>query len=274
LDSFVPDIAFIEYVVNDSVIQDSVYTYTDALIFKLRKINPKINIVYVATTSKNHKNDILNNNEPKGVRLAREISDFNNVHFVDVGSKLWKSIIAEKVGYVDYLPDGIHPNDEGHNIYYKSLIEDLSIYLDKIADFNNSGSYLNGSDYGNATIEPATKILDTNCTMKGSYLECNVGETIEFNFNGTAIGFEQKIVSDGGRLVCTLDDLSSVSIDFWDNFALSFDRKGATVFFHNLNDTDHSLKCTVDNIILGSPEGNSLGQTTYISGIMVTIPFP
>lgn len=274
LDGFVPDVAFIEYVVNDPVDKNFIYTYIDALILKLRVINPKVNIIYVATTDQSHKSARLHENEPNGVRFAREISNFNHIHFIDVGKELWNKVFTEAVNYINYLPDGVHPNDKGHKIYFETLKKDLKLYLVNSNGYlninhNTSSSYLDGSGYKTTTINPVNNILDTNCSINNNYLECSVGKAFKYNFYGSMIGFELKIASDGGQLYCTLDNRHSTNIDFWDTSALSFDRPSTKILFHDLKITSHSLECSVKDVILSNTKGRSTGKTTYISGLIV-----
>ncbi len=272
LNGFIPDIAFIEYVMNDPAQQDFIYTFVDAIIKKLRTMNPRVNIIYVATTGFYHQSSISKGDEPDGVKFAREISSLNDIHFVNVGQKLWETIMAENVSYTRYLPDGIHPNDDGYEIYYETLVEDLGSYLSSGIEIYKTDSYLQGSGYANAAIEPIGNIKNTDCTMQDNYLVCTTGQSFTFDFDGNYLGFEVKIASDGGQLTCTLDWENSVFVDFWDSYALSYDRKSSIRLFANIYSSSHSIECIANDVILSNPNGSSLGQTTYISGILVNEP--
>lgn len=270
LDNFIPDVAFIEYVMNDTINSDYIYTNIDALVYKLRVKNPDVIIVYVATTGSRQKSLRIKNIEPKSVRLAREISEYNNVFFIDVGAALWREIIINEVGSIEYLPDGVHPNDAGYAVYFQEVKDQLTQYLPIAEGARVADSYLHGSGLGEATIIAKDAITDTDCQLNDNHLVCDQGQRFSYTFYGANIGLTFDITSDGGQMDCLLDSNESIVINFWDKYTQKRSRPHGKLLFTNQSMENHVLNCQVNDVLLDNPEVSSTGHMAYISGLMVS----
>jgi lysophospholipase L1-like esterase len=269
LNDFVPDLAFIEYVVNDPTNEDFINTNVDALIYKLRVKNPDVVIVYVATTRSSHQNDYMDNKWPLSVTMHSAISKLNEVYFINPGQVLWQTIIENNATTADYLPDGVHPNNEGHYIYYEYVKTQLTDYLANASGSGIADSYLHGSNLADADIYKVDTITDTNCTLQNAQLICSENQYFTFEFYGDNFGLTLSITPDGGQLECSVADKTS-KINFWDKYALQFSRRGGKLIFNDLGLNWHLAHCYVNDILLEDSNGSSTGHNAKITGIMLS----
>ena len=273
LQGFVPDVVFIDFSVNDPVLQSFVDTNMDALIYKFRALNPKVIINTVAVTTSAQEAARLSGQEPESTRLARTITEANQAHFIDVGAFLWGRIIENGVTVRHYLPDGVHPNDMGQELYFEKLRDDLATYLPTATGTGAVSSYLNATGLANATIWPVSAVRNTDCALKDGALVCDLGQIMRYDFEGSAIGFSSLTAGDGGQMFCTLDGKKRRTMNFWDKYAQRIgSRENAAVLYEGLTDTRHTLECRVNDVILSNSGLSSVGHMARISGLLVTKP--
>lgn len=270
LDGFVPDIAFIEYVINDPENRAYVQRNVDAIMYKFRTINPDILLAYVATTGVRYEEQARAGVEPDGVQIAREIAELNNVLFVDAGNALWQEIISTDTDPAQYLPDGVHPSSAGHKIYADTVSAALEKYLPTAEPYGLADSHLRGSGYGEAWLAPVTAITDTDCTAANDTLTCETGQGFSLAFFGVAIGVELLLAPDGGQMDCLIDGTTARKINFWDQWSSDRTRTGAATIVDNLTLNWHTLDCRVNDTLPTSGANTSNGHVTRITGVMLS----
>ncbi len=219
LDGFVPDIAFYEFAVNDGGRQpDDIKHHVEALIYKLRRMNPEMLIFSVITTKGNHMEFYKGGIFPPAVDIHIQVASNEHIPVINVGQNLWAYVIKNNEEIEEYLPDGVHPNDLGYQHYYESIVQFLDSY------FNMPTEQYSG-DLANATLIDMSQATSTGCEKikkNGEfYFLCDKGDKFSASFSGNLLGIVGSIRSDGGRLDCIVDASLTSTLDFWDNYALS-----------------------------------------------------
>ena len=173
LGGFVPDIVFYEFAVNDGSSKDAYITkHVEALIYKLRRINPDMLIFSILTTKANQQQFYTLGNLPPTTNTHLQVAIDNNIPVINVGQSLWAYIAKNDEEIEDYLRDGVHPNDAGHQLYSETIIQFLNSY------FNMSAKQYEGG-LANATLIDMSEIASASCEKVDNnseiYLLCDKG---------------------------------------------------------------------------------------------------
>lgn len=258
LDGFKPDIAFVEFSVNDKVDRAFVYENIDGLIYKLRRINPAVVIVYIAVSYPGEAALRRAGTTDDRVIFAREIVEKNGGIFVDAAFHLWHHIIVADRNPQDFFADVVHPNDLGHSSYYLSIAQQLD---ERIATAIGAGTrsslYIGQSRLDTARLVDPLDLISTATCLTGSepqpafvgqskpyydlQYRCRPGDEFTIAFSGTSIGLITRAMANGGKLDCTLDGAESSSISLADNAT----RLRVVMLFNHRISGNHSVSCKV-----------------------------
>ncbi|MDG5489275.1 SGNH/GDSL hydrolase family protein [Sphingomonas sp. BGYR3] len=286
LRGFVPDLVFVEFAVNDLLLDENGRVrYTDALIAKLRRANPRVIIVYVAATNALDGSSRLANTVPAHIRQLRDVATRNQVHFIDAGAVMWDRVRSGGGSILSYLPDGIHPNDAGSDIYFAAVRDSLISYLPTAAVGPATTSYIAQTRLDGAAILPATRAAATGCsitnqTAANSYwrfaqsLTCQGGNQFTLDFTGTSVGFVYGAGRDTGALSCSIDGGPAQTITLFDP---EFPASGLFLYANLLtgfSDGAHRVSCSVSNTRPTVNGVTSTGTSVVISGFMTSSERP
>ncbi len=277
LAGFKPDIAFIEYSVNDKPNdRPFVYEHIDGLIYKLRKINPDVVIVYIATTYPAEEALRRAGTKDNRVIYAQEIVEKDGGIFVDAAFHLWHHVIGTNRNPQDFFTDTVHPNDLGHSSYYNSISEALN---DRIATAKGTGTvssfYVSQSKLDTARlVDPSAVITSTTCpTGPSSRIEfvgqspsyydlqyqCRAGDSFTASFSGTSIGLTSLAMVGGGKLNCTLDGVATSTVDLSDTSV----RIQPQMLFDHRSNGNHTMTCeTTGSVVFGDVLVSSASDIT------------
>ena len=274
LGSFVPDVAFVEFTLNDILIEreDSISSI-DAIAYRLRELNPRIKIVYVAVTSTLEESLRRSGSRYQGVTDEQNLANLDSYDFVDAGGALWSHIISTNTAATSYFIDQYHPDDAGHEIYFEAVRDYLSPQLPFNPPANTTTYYEAKSNMASATIQAVGTASGCRVgTNQGQYFEapltCNVGESFAVSFSGTSIGILRQVRPDGGRLSCQLDGGTAKTIDFWDSDTPTDTYVDGVIDFPYMTNGVHRLTCTVLPDKPSSSAGTSTGNAIYIGGFL------
>ncbi|WP_426277621.1 SGNH/GDSL hydrolase family protein [Sphingomonas sp. FW199] len=283
LGSFVPDLALVEFAVNDFPESEAFrIAYTDALIYKLRRANPNVVIVYVAAANALDGTTRLTGGTPAHIRQIRDVVQRNSAHFVDAGIPLWDQVRTSGGSVFTYLPDGIHPNEAGSNLYFGAVRDGLAAYLPVARSGPTTTSYIAQSNLQDARLLPASAATATGCTIgnqssQNSYrlfaqaMTCQGGNSFTVDFTGTSIGFAYGIGRDTGSMDCRVDNNTARPITLYDG---KFVGPGLFLLhqlsFTGLSDGAHRLSCTVSTTRPTANGATSAGTRAVIAGFAVS----
>ncbi|VWX46827.1 SGNH/GDSL hydrolase family protein [Novosphingobium sp. 9U] len=276
LAGFAPDLAFIEFAVNDAGnARPAMFAHIDAIVFKLRQANPRVKIVYLSTT------DIREEAERRAGRRARWVEDsaaaaaFEGLQYIDVGARLWVKVIAG-APVATYMSDVVHPNDSGHQLYFEAIRDALDSTIPLATQPRVTSSRLIGqSKLDTARLERGS--LATGCrpgTLALKYMDaaltCDQGDSFTYTFTGTTIGLLKAEVRDGGRLACTIDGGNPTTADFYSDATHIYERPFPLFLYHNLPSGQHTLACRVTGETISLPQGTSTGHKVTVGYFMVS----
>jgi lysophospholipase L1-like esterase len=88
---------------------------------------------------------------PPEVDIHLRVASENGIPVINVGQYLWDYIFKNGADIRDYLTDGVHPNDLGHQLYYESVVQFLTSYFDNNNRILNGEQYNYSGDLANAT---------------------------------------------------------------------------------------------------------------------------
>lgn len=126
LAGFAPDLAVIEYTVNDAGrSRADIFASVDAIIHKLRRKNPRVKVVYASVSDTVEEQDRRAGRVPKHVQDSRSVAAFEGIPFIDLSPALWAKILSGTPAST-YMADAVHPNDAGHQLYFEALRDALA----------------------------------------------------------------------------------------------------------------------------------------------------
>ncbi len=121
-----------------------------------------------------------------------------------------------------FMGDAVHPNDLGHTLYAETIVAWLKTQADAApSPAPKLGAPLVSDEFARVALvapnkaklngEWETLAPDPKSGKFGRYLEGAInarqpGDTLEFEFEGTALGVYQNVQADGGKYEWTIDD--------------------------------------------------------------------
>lgn len=275
LGSFAPDLAFVEFVLNDAGLPQAISSAnTDAIVARLRARNPRVRIVYVAVTTTLEELARRAGSRNDRVTAAERLATAETIDFVDAGQLLWQRVIGG-TALGTLFTDPFHPSDAGHRIYFDAVRATLEPLLATPPPARSTSAYIARTGLDSAALLPASAASGCRAgTPAGRYLAapiaCTAGDRFSVDFTGTSIGFVHAYRPDGGRLTCTLDGGLQRNFDFWDP-----EQTGATyvsggiLYRYEVPAGTHRLDCTVSSAPPSANGITSRGTQVVIGGFMV-----
>ena len=128
-----PDLVFVEFCVNDGgASYESIWRQMEGIVRQIWKHSNETDVVFVYTYRVGHENDYLVFRTPRSVSAMEQIADFYGIPSLDfnlavvgmheAGKLTYQADSAEE-GKLLFSNDGVHPLDEGHEIYTKVVTE-------------------------------------------------------------------------------------------------------------------------------------------------------
>lgn len=128
-----PDLVFVEFCVNDAgASYESIWRQMEGIVRQIWKHSNETDVVFVYTYRVGHENDYLAVKTPRSVSAMEQIADFYGIPSLDfnlavvgmheAGKLTYQADSAEE-GKLLFSNDGVHPLDEGHEIYTKVVTE-------------------------------------------------------------------------------------------------------------------------------------------------------
>ncbi|MEE4194500.1 MAG: SGNH/GDSL hydrolase family protein [Anaerolineae bacterium] len=249
LHGFVPDVVLYEFAVNDdSQDFDYILSHINILLTKLKIINPEITVISVITTKKAYGEYYDGNQLPSSVANHMQVAEINGIPVIHVGEYFWDYVEKRGIDSTQLLPDGVHPNDAGHQIYAEAII----LYLEShdLLETVQPQSTQYDESLPKAIMADLTTAESVGCKKRKNIqsdtsLNCSAGDSFSFEFSGPTLGFVRWMADDGGRLVCFIDGEKERTVDFWDQYSIFYNRQAPIFLARNLETGNHSITCTV-----------------------------
>ncbi len=220
----VPDLFFIEFAINDKYTgfsYDYVLKTSESLVRKALSVNPKMDIVYVLTFDRGIKNEDYDT-----LRAHRDVAAKYGFPCVKLSDRFYELLKDEDKTDVDYIPDGVHPNDDGYYRYFEILRDYLDDVLsntkaednvlkekilpEPLTDYYKNLKFIKAGEIELNSNIGWTYLPDGNLSWLGNRyggVVCadKVGSAFKFSFKGTDIGIVCEANVDIGKISVKID---------------------------------------------------------------------
>lgn len=230
-----PDLVFVEFAVNDGGRPpEGIWESMDGIVRQIWKSNPQTDICFVYTFRVNYENDLRKGENPRAASAMELLADYYGIPSINVALKIaeleqqgklkFTSETPVAEGIVLFSKDGVHPLDEGHEIYTEVIaaaikqMENTSQPIDhspKLKQPFVTGHWtdakmipLNPSMLsGNWKELPADNVLQKLFGGRmGQIWEADTpGSKLTFRFRGSQAALYDLLGPDGGQVQITVD---------------------------------------------------------------------
>lgn len=223
-----PDIVVVDFSVNDEANLFFQETY-EGVIRKLLTWNSHPAVVLL--------NNVFYDTGENAQQYHNMVGDWYSVPHVSIKDTVWEKMKSGEYKRDDLTPDGLHPNDKGHELVARELIEFFEEVKEHIEDTEKEESYPNAmtkNAYEHArrlTIREITPILegfraDTEEKIghldhfKNGWIGKRAGDKITFEIEASciAIQYRKTIKKPAARVKLILDDNEEKCIILDGNF--------------------------------------------------------
>ncbi len=219
----VPDVFFIEFAINDyyeGYTYEESFKYSETLVRNALKMNPEMDIIYVLTLDRGVKTKDFDN-----LRAHRDVAEKYGFLCIKIADEFYEIMDTNGTKDYDYIPDGVHPNDEGYAIYAeiikKGILSDLpakntdtSEITEKVLPEAISNYYENphmllakelviDSTDGWYIDTTGTKMIEKR--YGGSIKSSTAGAKFSFTFEGKDFGILYHGATNIGRISVSID---------------------------------------------------------------------
>jgi lysophospholipase L1-like esterase len=127
LDKMTPDLVFVEFAVNDQGRGDSLVIggAMEGIVRKTLAANPKAAIVFVYTLSKYIYNKLGNGQPDPATIIHKNVASHYGISEVDFQQAVLAKLGTKGWEWKEYWADDAHPNNKGHELYARAVIEHL-----------------------------------------------------------------------------------------------------------------------------------------------------
>ena len=211
------DLVFIEYAVNDRAKeQEYRFEVREGLIRKLLNYG-KCDIVLVYTYDKTMQEYLLNGKVPPSVRDFEVLADYYHIPSVWPGLKAFEGWQQGLYQYYEWIPDGLHPQSFGSNIYAHYVKEFFIAALDELGERGENiptPLYKNNWENVRLLTEAEMQIEGNGYFYRPyhtipvglSFHTKSLGTTLSFAFEGTACAVVHMVGRSSYGLAYRIDD--------------------------------------------------------------------
>ncbi|WP_315077732.1 SGNH/GDSL hydrolase family protein [uncultured Clostridium sp.] len=262
LNDFKPDLIFIEFAVNDRIYSvDDIGIYFEGLIRECCKITNKIIII-----------DFPTGMADSYTSIHKKFAYFYNIPVIDVQDEIFKIIGNQEITWSKISIDNLHPNDIGHNIYFKIIKDNVEkINLEEL-DVKLNNKVLSKYNFRNPKIksyEECTfyghweeKEVSLNNKFKFGAKTNTIGDCMEVNFKGNYLAMMCILSNKSGILECILDDKFTFTLDLYMDNDACF---STLINLKDIGNGEHSLLIKLSQ----NKNEKSLGNEVIIGGFLV-----
>jgi lysophospholipase L1-like esterase len=235
-----PDIVFIEFAVNDRIVNSQeVSVFMEGIVRKLvnLKKRPKIVILIAPTEMSDACGDV-----------HKKIGYYYNIPVIDIQDYIWREIGKGSFYWKDISKDSLHPNDFGHRMYAEYIIRSIN----EEREVFSSEYYMKNNPLMSFTFNNPRLIGYESANFYGNWREENhnlknrigmaavsdiPGDCITLSFQGRYLGITTLLSTDCGILEIDIDG-KRYEMDFYSTLNNYF---VTAINIKDLKDTEHNL---------------------------------
>lgn len=230
-----PDLVFIEFAVNDGGRQpEAIWESMDGIVRQIWKDNPRTDICFIYTFRVNYEKDLREGKCPRAASAMELLADHYGIPSINVALKIaeleqqgklkFKSDQPLAEGVIQFSKDGVHPLNQGHEIYTEVIADAFKTMEPESKPVNHSDKLQQpfvDSHWTNAKMVPlAPSMLSGNWEKlpadnvlqrrfggrMGQIWEADKpGSKITFRFRGSQAALYDLLGPDGGQVLITVD---------------------------------------------------------------------
>ncbi|MCM2373651.1 SGNH/GDSL hydrolase family protein [Aporhodopirellula aestuarii] len=230
-----PDLLFVEFAVNDGGAQpEQIWRAMEGIVRQTWAADPNTDICFVYTFRVGYENDLRNGFNPRAASAMELLADHYAIPSINfakkiveleaTGSLIFKSDEPASEGVVRFSSDGVHPLDEGHQIY-ADLVADAVTKFGETSQPMDHASKLATTfveDHWQAAkmipvdqsmLTPEWKQLGPDDRLAKSFSKrlgtiwetTQPGSKLSFQFRGSVAKLYDLLGTDGGQVIVTVD---------------------------------------------------------------------
>ncbi|WP_417747743.1 SGNH/GDSL hydrolase family protein [Rosistilla oblonga] len=230
-----PDLMFVEFAVNDGgAAPEQIWKAMEGIVRQTWAANPRTDICFVYTFRTGYENDLGKGMCPRAASAMEMLADHYQIPSINValkivelqqaGKLIYKSDQPTEEGIVRFSSDGVHPLDDGHQIY-TDVIADAVEQIGKASTPGDHGTKLDKpfvEDHWQAAkmvpltaamLSPQWQQLPADSTLAkrfgnrmGTIWEATQpGSKLTFKFRGSIAKLYDLLGPDGGQVLITVD---------------------------------------------------------------------
>jgi len=275
-----PDMVFVEFAVNDGgqarTTPDAVIAALDHIVRALQQVNPQVVVVFVYTTSSGH----------NCASVHHVVAQHYGIPEIDLQTPMAAALERENRGWDYYLPDGVHPNDLGHQFYADVVTDTILANPQRFrtptpcaetlakTPFRNAriipvseADELSGFTYGPVQDDTHIKHLPELTVTHAAYSE-TPGSRIKMHFTGTNFAVYSRYTRGGGAFAVYIDGELAGTQSCFHNYRETYRYDGEFLGpfrLFGLPEGEHQ----VEIVVLDEKHENSSGYRVWIAGIFV-----
>ena len=262
-----PDMVFVEFAVNDGAFLKT-DLYMENIVRKILRKNPETPIVFLYSVCVDSIDNFYSKGlTPKTILLQQKVADYYNIPTVNMGKALYDRSVEEGADIKDYLPDNVHPNDEGHGVYAECVFDAL---MDMSFDIKVKDKPLVKEIKNEVLLFPEAtadwkKSNFKTYGLNEPYIYSNTpGTVFRHTFKGNLVGIVFMMEKDSGNFDYCIDGGEKIEVKCYDYWCDRFPRTNYQIFTDELEKGEHTLEIFVSD----KKEENSEGTYIRISAIM------
>lgn len=236
-----PDLMFVEFAVNDGgAAPEQIHRCMEGIVRQTWRANPETDICFVYTIANNMIDEWKTGKLPRSVTAMEQLAEHYGIPSIHFGREIAKLAAADRLiiaaplpktdaeraalgGKVVFAPDKVHPHIEtGHQLYFETAVRAFEKMraTGKPSAHEMKAPFV-ADNLENAKLVPFSKAklnagwqrLPADHKLAKSFSKRlpemwhanQPGDSVEFKFNGTAVGIYDLVGPDCGQLAVTLD---------------------------------------------------------------------
>jgi pimeloyl-ACP methyl ester carboxylesterase len=232
---FKPDLMFVEFAVNDGgASPERIWKGMEGIVRQAWKADPHMDLCFVYTFAVGQEKDLEAGNCPRAASAMEMLADHYQIPSVNFAKKIvalqqagkliYKSDMPAPEGVIRFSQDGVHPLDDGHQIYTDVLADAIRQIAKSSRPIDHTGQLARPFIQGNweqAKMVPVDssmltgdwKQLPSDASLQKSFGNrmgplweaARPGSKLSFKFRGSVAKLYDLLGPDGGQVVVTVD---------------------------------------------------------------------
>ncbi|SFI27475.1 SGNH/GDSL hydrolase family protein [Planctomicrobium piriforme] len=230
-----PDLLFVEFAVNDGgAAPEQIWRGMEGIVRQTWAKNPRTDICFVYTFAVGQESSLNKGECPRSASAMEQLADFYGIPSINfakrvvdlqqAGKLIYKSDMPAEAGVIRFSQDGVHPLDEGHQIYQDVIAETWPAIeaAGKPEDHSSKlTSMFVADNWQAAKMVPVTKSMLTGdwrelpndnglgksfSNRMGTIWEgSKPGDKLTFKFRGSQAKLYDLVGPNGGQVIVTVD---------------------------------------------------------------------